>query len=216
MPTYTATDSVDDWDPTTPAGTDSPAEIDDALREIKLVTKAVIKDAHQPKGGHRVAVVYNGSTAAQASVADAWLRRPLETVVDPTSLLTAGSHTNAWKPIAGFYKVSFFVNCYRGDYFAARIGESTSNTTSTLIAGLVSNLGFNDQTSVGEATVVGSGILEADGIKQYCLDAIVDIANAVGFGRALSTATAPFIAGFGAAVPVRNSITFEFLGTNLD
>ena len=213
MPTYPATDDVDVMDSSTPAGTDNPNEIDDALRETRLVLQNVIKLAHTSTGGHRAARIYHATASAvpTSGAIDTWTRVSIPTSVDPTSLLQAAAHTNSFKPIQGSYKVTFFVTGYKLDHFACRIAQSTSNTTSTAIGDLIGTLEFSNASEANTLKSIGQGFLDADGVKSYCLDAIFSAANATdGHGRALATDVS-FNAGFGALTPLRCGIFLELL-----
>jgi hypothetical protein len=217
MPIYTATDSVDDWSTATPAGTDSPDELDDALREIKTVTKAVVKNAHMPKGGLRSAIVYHAATTAQASgVINTWNRRTLSTKVDPTSLIAAGTHVNSWKPIAGYYLCRYWGVGHKLDSHCVRLAEATGAASSAFIGASGEHVGsimFSNNAEASNTISIGESILQADGIKSYCLDHIHNVANLTdGYGRAVTAGA--FAAQF-TQPPKFAQIEFLFLGVTL-
>lgn len=222
MPTYLATNSVADWSVATPAGTDSPADIDDALREIKTVMTAVVRNTLTDKGGIRVGRIYHPTANAVPSGAsiNTWTRRPLDTKSDITSLIAAGAHVNSWKPIAGYYMSWLTCLGYRLGQCISRIAEATGAATSSAIAGSFSthtNLAFANDATASAANIASmmhlNGIFQADGIKSYCVETMFsDANNTDGFGRAVP---AGFTAPLAGHLPVRTEWTLMYLGTTL-
>jgi len=176
MPTYPDTNSIAALNPATPAGTDLPSELDDAIRELKLVTKTVLANHLSDKGAVRLALFKLMISTDIATVANnAWWRIPLATTVDPTSLLGASAYAYSIVPIAGTYLVEFFAHGYSCGTFQSRVGQATGAATnpsaSNLIADLVSGGSFSSNASgYGSNHTQGAGLLVADGVKSYCLD----------------------------------------------
>lgn len=193
---YTATTNWADVDATIPLGADSPADIDDALRETRAVGKAANNNAHTGKGGLRVALWAHVATAQVASgSADVWTRRTLAEISDPTSLVAVGTHTNSFKPIAGYYKVRFWVLGYKVNKFQCRIAETSGNTitpsAATLVTGGLGSVARADSSAESTKHSEGCMILQADGIKSYCLDQVVETQNiSNGWGVTQTTAWA--------------------------
>jgi len=179
--------STNDWATvveTTPLGTESPNVIDDSIRETRKVAKATVTKCHTSIGLHRVASWKHNVTAnTSGGAANTWVRRPMTTIVDATSLLAAGTYANSIKPIAGVYAIRFYGFGFDCDQLIARIAQATGNTTSpsasTEIADLLGCIAFADSAQQVAGVSHGMGILTADGIKSYCFDQMNGAASAV-------------------------------------
>lgn len=211
---YAATNDWGALDATKPAGTDSPDVIDDALRETRLTAKTVMQNGHTSKGAHQVATWKHSITVdtAGAIVADVnkWIRRPMNVISDPFSLLVAGVWTNTIKPIAGVYLIRFWAFGYKMDRFQARVAVATGNTllpsAANFINELVGSVVFAENASNGSGLSVGSAYWVTDGTVSLCLDQMQATGGAagtnfIGFG--------PF--GGGAAAPAAFPAGVEFI-----
>lgn len=186
MPTYTATDTVDNLNATTPSGADRPSELDDAIREIKLVLKTVMTKGHIANGCHK-AFTYKAfsSTTIATGVINQWNRIALSTLNDPASLTSAG-FTNCRTPIEGTYWVEFWVQGISCLTIQGRVavasGNGTSPSASASVAELVGNVAYSNVQAYSRS--MGSGLWTTDGTKSICLDCIVgqtgSIAQAIG------------------------------------
>lgn len=145
MAFYTATTTVDDLSAATPAGSDKPSELDDAIREIKTVLKAVINNSMKGNGVQRAFMwrIFSAASIATGTV-NQWNRYALDTLYDPTTLTTTGGYTNSIRPIAGLYLLDFWGQSISGGAFQTRISQATGNTgapaSANSIAALVGNV----------------------------------------------------------------------------
>lgn len=187
---YTATNDVSALDATKPLGTDSPADLDDADRETRLVLKTVVQYAHSNKGGLRRANWKNTSSANLASpTAAAWNRRPMNLIEDPFGLIPNGAFTSTIQPIAGTYLVEFSGFGYLCNDTQCRISAATSNVLTPSganpITGLFSEAARSDN-SGGFASVTprGAGVWTTDGTVSLSFDQYVQAASTTSWSRA--------------------------------
>jgi hypothetical protein len=206
---YTATNDVSAMDATKPLGTDSPADLDDADRETRLVLKSVVQYAHSNKGGIRRATWKHTITAIMAAPsAGAWDRRPMNLIEDPFGIIPNGAFTNSVAPIAGTYLIEFRGTGFRCDAVQCRIAQATGNTltpsASSPITGLFSE-GARSDNSNSYATVNPSGaaVWTTDGTISLCFDQAVQTASTSSWGNG------PALVG---AEDTAALVTFTYLG----
>lgn len=207
MSTYLATDSLDALDATTPAGSEDPGLIDDAIREAKLVFKTVARNHLTTHGAlRRAAIQYGGTAPLTGFTANTWTRLGLVTTIDPTNLFLTGAFAGSVKPIAGNYIVRGWCSFFQSGAAAQnRASVPTSNTASTAISGLCAGAVESSSAATASAVANFMGLWTTDGTVSMSHDVImVNSAGQVGNAIGTNGLTGPFAC-----------IDFEFLGTVL-
>ncbi len=213
MPTYSETNDYTGLDATVPLGSEPPSNLDQSIRETRLVAKTVTMKGHTSTGLHKVARRYspiaNAAGLGVSAAVNTWT--PAYTVDDVTedahSILQVPDYTGAFKPVAGQYLISFFMPFWRVDNCMCAMRTATGASTSTVLPALLGNLAFacNDAPPQPTAISQGHGVWTTDGTVNLFLAYIVEDVSA---GTVAAQGFSPTVpAGFVTGANV-SSVTF--------
>ncbi len=213
MPTYSETNDYTGLDATVPLGSEPPSNLDNALRETRLVAKTVTMKGHTSTGIHKVARRYtpiaNAAGLGVSAAVNTWA--PAYTLADVTedahSILQVPDYTGAFKPVAGKYLINFFMPFWRVEYCMCAMRTATGASTSTALSAMLGNLAFANKDAPPQSIVMsqGQGLWTTDGTVNLFLAYIVSDVSA---GTVAAQGFSPTVpAGFVTGANV-SSVTF--------